>query len=115
MQQVEKGVFVRGVLVCVFAVCVFYVGLVVLRARASHLAHTLTHVGTVDDGRPQGVNLPHPSVLFCLLPSLCVGWCLVVVVVCVCVWVVCGGLSCCRQSRVVCAYMCCWCAGWSGV
>ena len=66
-----------------FAVCVVCcVGLVVLRAR---VAHTLTHVGTVDDGRPQDVNLPHPSVLFCLLPSLCVGWCLVgVVVVCVC-------------------------------
>ena len=71
-----------------FAVCVVCcVGLVVfLRAR---VAHTLTHVGTVDDGRPQGVNLPPPPLfVFCLLPSLCVGWCLVVVV---CVWVLCGG------------------------
>ena len=71
MQQVEKGVFVRGVLVCVFAVCVVCcVGLVVLRAR---VAHTLTHVGTVDDGRPQRVNLPHP-LCFCSVCCLRCVW-----------------------------------------
>ena len=70
-----------------FAVCVVCcVGLVVLRAR---VPHTLTHVGTVDDGRPQIVNLTPPVlVVFCLLPSLCVGWCLVVVFGGVCVGVV---------------------------
>ena len=116
MQQVEKGVFVRGVLVwCVCCVCVCCVGfgLCCARARASHLAHPLTHVGTVDDGRPQYVKSP-PPLCFVLSVGFVVcgvvfggGW-----------WCVCG---CCavvvvlyRRSRVVCAYMC-WCAGWSGV
>ena len=47
----RKGcVFVRGVLVSVlFAVCCLLCGFGCV-ARASHLAHTLTHVGTVFDG-----------------------------------------------------------------
>ena len=89
VQQVEKGVFVRGVVVCVVCCvcCLLCVGcLVVLRAR---VAHTLTHVGTVDDGRPQYVNLPHPLCLCSVCCLRCVWggvwwwwWC---------VWVLCGG------------------------
>ena len=71
-----------------FAVCVVCcVGLVVLRAR---VAHPLTHVGTVDDGRPSVRKSPPPPLFFVLSVAfvVCVGWCLVVVV---CVWVLCGG------------------------
>ena len=106
--------FVRGVLpLCLLFVCLLCVFGCVARERASHLSHTFTHVGTVDDGRPQEVNLLHPSVLFCLLPSLCVGWCLVVMaMVCVFVWcaVVCcvvGGVAWFVRTCVV--GVCGWC------
>ena len=135
----EKGVCWSAVfwLVCCLLCVVCCVGFGGV-ARASHLAHTLTHVGTVFDGRPQSVKLslsppPTPPPLcfssVCWLRCVFVWWwwCLVVVLG-VFVWggvcwggvwwvlVLCGG--CCvvgAEQGGLCAYMCWWCAGWSGV
>ena len=75
----KRGVCQRCCGVCCLLCVLFAVwGLVVLRAR---VAHTLTHVGTVDDGRASGSKSPPPPLcLLCLLPLLCVGWWLLVVV-----------------------------------